>query len=92
MSIKKLYLKKVMHITLGVILVIVGILGVILPFIHGTLPLFTGLILLSFESIWLEKKLLHLASKNKYAKKIHATLDTKLKDFFGIDIKKILND
>jgi uncharacterized membrane protein YbaN (DUF454 family) len=85
---KTLYLKKILHLSLGIILVILGFLGMVLPFIHGTIPLIVGLILISFESEWLEKKLTELASKNKRTKHWHEKLDVTLKGFFKIDLYK----
>lgn len=58
-------LKKVIHIVLGLVLVIIGVAGLILPLIHGILFLLVGLILLSFESPYVEQTLSRLAKKNK---------------------------
>ena len=88
---KTLYLKKILHLLLGIILVAIGLLGMVLPVIHGTIPLIVGLILLSFESTWLEKKLLHFSSKNKHTKHWHEKLELILKKFFRIGAYKEKN-
>ena len=43
-------IKRVIVLTIGIIFVIFGVLGLFLPFLQGIIFLFIGLILLSFSS------------------------------------------
>jgi uncharacterized membrane protein YbaN (DUF454 family) len=56
-------LKKILHISLGLFLVFVGLAGLILPIINGTILLLLGCILLSFESKYVEYHLHRIAHK-----------------------------
>lgn len=57
-------LKKLVHILLGTLLIFIGVAGLILPILNGTILLLLGLILLSFESKYVEYHLSRLAHKN----------------------------
>ncbi|HBA46015.1 hypothetical protein A2W67_03470 [Candidatus Nomurabacteria bacterium RIFCSPLOWO2_02_40_28] len=52
-------IKRAVVLTLGIIFIIFGLLGLALPFLQGIIFLFIGLVLLSFSSpkirLWLEK-------------------------------------
>lgn len=75
--------RKVMHITLGVFLIPLGVLGLVLPILNGTVLLIVGLILLSFEIPYIEKNLLALTNKTDLTKNLHLKLDTFLRKIFG---------
>ena len=76
------YIKKFLFIILGLSLVTVGVLGMILPILHGTIFLISGLVILSFESEYIEQRLLQLVEKNKTAKRWHKKVDLTLRGWF----------
>lgn len=57
-------LKKIIHLLLGTMLVLLGVAGLVLPILNGTILLLIGFILLSFESKYVEYHLNKLAHKN----------------------------
>lgn len=79
-----LHLKKIFHIIFGIMLLLIGLAGLILPILNGTLFVLLGLILLSFESTVLEKKLLHLSKKNKTVETWYHKLSTLMKRIFKV--------
>ena len=60
----KRHVKKILHITIGILLVVLGVLGLVLPLLNGTILLILGAIVISFESSYVEKKLQSLTKKN----------------------------
>ncbi len=74
--------KKFFLIVLGFSLILIGVLGLILPILNGTLILLVGIILLSFESSYIEKILLKIVERNELMKKWHKKLDTLLRSWF----------
>lgn len=76
--------QKILHITLGVFLILVGIIGLVLPFINGTVLLIVGFILISFESPYIEKHLSRLTQKNKLTHSLHLKLEIFLRKIFRI--------
>ena len=71
-----------MHLVLGGILVLVGIAGLILPILNGTVFLIVGLIIISFESPTVEEKLFKLTQKNKTIHHLYLKLEKNLRKFF----------
>jgi uncharacterized membrane protein YbaN (DUF454 family) len=77
-------LQKILHLTIGITLVIVGIFGLVLPVINGFLTLLLGFIVISFQSTYIEKQLLTLSQKNKHVAYWYTKLLTKMRNVFGI--------
>lgn len=78
-----LYIKKFFLIILGTALVLVGILGMILPIVHGTIFLLLGVILLSFESTYIERQVLFFVKKHELLFKLHNKLEKVLRRWFN---------
>ncbi|MEN9551635.1 MAG: hypothetical protein RI935_12 [Candidatus Parcubacteria bacterium] len=76
------YLRKLLHITLGSIFVILGVLGMIFPIVHGTVFLIIGVIILSFESVTLENKILSLVKKYPKLDHLYEKFNKKLRRLF----------
>lgn len=74
--------KKLLHVILGILLILLGITGLVLPVLNGTLLLLLGFILLSFESPYVEQHLRKLAEKNRLTKEWHEKLTTFMKKHF----------
>ena len=74
--------RKILHICLGVLLLILGVAGLVLPIVNGTILLMVGLILISFESPYVEKHFLTLTQKSKFIHGIHLKLEKILRKFF----------
>ncbi len=72
-------LKKAVHILLGGLLIAIGIAGLVLPVLNGMLFLLIGLILLSFESAYVESNLRRLAHRNKFLSKWYERLSVWMK-------------
>jgi uncharacterized membrane protein YbaN (DUF454 family) len=62
-------LKKAVHIVLGLTLILIGLAGLVLPILNGTILLLIGLILLSFENVYVESHLQRIARKNTLLEK-----------------------
>lgn len=60
-------IRKILHLSIGSLFLIIGIAGLALPILSGTLFLILGCIVISFESPYVERKLLFLVQKNKTA-------------------------
>lgn len=67
---------------LGFVLVVIGLIGMILPVIHGTIFFLIGIIIISFESTYIERKLLQAVHKNEKLTQWHKKLDSFLRKFF----------
>ncbi len=76
------YIKKIFLVLLGICLIIVGIAGVVLPVVNGTFFILLGIILLSFESKYIEERLLRVVEKNKTLHKWHKKIDHVLRKVF----------
>lgn len=76
------YVKKIFLVIIGLSLVIVGVLGVVLPIVHGTFFLLLGVVLLSLESRYIEERLLKVVEKNKTLHHWHKKMDIWLRKFF----------
>lgn len=74
--------RKILHISLGLFLVCFGILGLVLPIINGTVLLILGFVIISFESVYVERKLNHFTRRYEATHKIHRFLDDKLRKLF----------
>jgi uncharacterized protein YqgC (DUF456 family) len=74
--------RKIMHLTIGILVVLIGIAGLVLPIINGTLLLIVGFIIISFESPYVEKKLFILTQKNKFIHSMYLRLEKILRNFF----------
>ncbi len=77
--------RKILHIILGILLLTLGVAGLVLPIINGTILLIIGFILISFESPYVEKKLATLTQKNKFIHSLHLKLESILRKFFRKD-------
>lgn len=67
---------------LGTFLVILGVAGLVLPILNGTVLLLLGFILLSFESKYVEYHLNKLAHKNALTGEWYEKLNTWLRKVF----------
>jgi uncharacterized protein len=77
-------LKKLFHLILGTLLLLLGVVGLVLPILNGVLFLLLGFILLSFESTYVERHLNKIAHKNTTVGIWYDKLDTWMKKVFGI--------
>lgn len=82
LGIAELLLPRIINWVLGSFFVTVGVAGVILPILNGTFFLILGLILISFESKYVESKLHHLTSKSEIIHKWHLYLEGMLRKYF----------
>jgi uncharacterized membrane protein YbaN (DUF454 family) len=73
------YIKKLSLLLLGISFVLIGIIGVLLPIVHGTIFLLLGLVLLSFESSYIERHLLYFVEKNAATNRWHKKIDRTLR-------------
>lgn len=76
-------LRKILHITLGVTVIILGLAGLVLPILNGIVLLIIGFIIISFESEYVDKKLHHLTKKNMTIHSLYHKLEGALRKFFG---------
>jgi uncharacterized membrane protein YbaN (DUF454 family) len=74
--------RKIMHLSVGFLVVLLGIAGLVLPILNGTLLLIIGFIIISFESPYVEKKLFTLTQKNKTVHALYLRLEKALRVFF----------
>ena len=74
--------RKMFHLALGLILILIGILGLILPVLNGTVFLVLGFILLSFEIPYIEKKLFLITNKYPWSHSLYTKLDKFLRKLF----------
>lgn len=81
----KRQIKGTLHITLAIVLLIVGVAGLVLPILNGTFFIVVGLILLSFEHKKTEQFLERYASKHKSVEKVYIKMNSALRSFFGIE-------
>lgn len=61
---------------------LIGIAGLVLPVLNGTIFLIVGLIIISFESPLVEERLLKLTQKNKTVHHLYLKLEKVLRKFF----------
>ena len=78
-----LYIRKFLLLTLACALIVIGLLGMVLPIIHGTVFLLLGAIIFSFESVYLEKKILYLVKKNESLHQLYIKIDSTLRRWFN---------
>jgi uncharacterized membrane protein YbaN (DUF454 family) len=76
------HLKRTVHIFIASVLIVVGVCGLVLPILNGTIFLLLGFILISFESPYVEKKLEKLTHKSKFTKELHDKLHTWMRKIF----------
>ena len=81
-GVAEILLPRIINWVLGSFFLTVGVAGVILPVLNGTFFLVLGLILISFESTYVEKKLHFLTSKNTVIHKWHLYLEGWLRKYF----------
>jgi len=77
--------RKILHIIAAVILLTLGVFGLVLPILNGMVLLILGLILLSFESRYVERKLFLLTQKNALLHKWHVYLEKKMREVFRME-------
>ncbi len=82
LGIAELLVPRIINWVLGSFFLTVGVAGVILPILNGTFFLVLGLILISFESKYVEQKLHALTSKNKVIHSWHLKLEGFLRKYF----------
>lgn len=75
-------LKKSFHIILAFVLIFIGLAGMILPILDGLTFFLLGLILLSFESPYVEAHLSKLAHKNTILGEWYEKLNTWMRKVF----------
>jgi uncharacterized protein YqgC (DUF456 family) len=75
-------IRKILYLLLGLSLILLGIAGLVLPIINGTILLIIGFIIISFESPTLEKKLYTLTQKNAIIHGLYVKIDRFLRKFF----------
>jgi uncharacterized membrane protein YbaN (DUF454 family) len=75
-------IRKTMHLLIGCVLIVLGIIGVVLPIVNGTVLLVIGFIIISFENPYVEKKLFELTQKNQTIHGWYLRLDKILRKFF----------
>lgn len=75
--------RKILYISLGSILVMIGLFGLVLPIINGTVLLIIGFIILSFESVYVERHLHAVTKKNDRVHQLHLFLEKKIRRLFG---------
>lgn len=76
-------LKRTLHISLALLMLTIGLLGIVLPLLNGTLFIVIALILLSFENRKLEQFLERWMSKNKTAHRVYEKLNSLLRRWFA---------
>ncbi len=57
------FLKRAFKITFGWLLVVLGVIGIILPILHGMIFLVGGLLVLSTEYVWADRLLSRLKAR-----------------------------
>ncbi len=82
LGIAELLLPRIVNWVLGSFFVTLGVAGIVLPIINGTFFLIIGLILISFESRYVETKLHNLTNKSKLLHKWHIYLEKYLRKIF----------
>ena len=70
---------------LGLVLVGLGIIGLILPLLPGLALIMIGLYLLSFYSPWAKRSFERLGRKYPKVKRMHDTVEQKIKKFIGMN-------
>ncbi len=74
--------KRIAYILIACFLIIIGLAGIVLPILNGLIFILLGLILLSFESPYIEYKLQQAAAKNSYIEKWYTKLHSIMKKIF----------
>lgn len=75
--------RRVAHLIIALMLIIIGVCGLILPILNGVIFLLLGFILLSFESPYIEHHLKAFVHKNKNAEKWYSKLDAWMRKKFN---------
>lgn len=75
-------IRRLVHILIGSLIVFIGILGLFLPILNGTILLIIGFIIISFEVPVVEKKLFQLTKKNATVHVWHMSLEKTLRKLF----------
>jgi uncharacterized membrane protein YbaN (DUF454 family) len=82
-------MKKVKQVTfgfLGIILVMIGLTGIIIPVLPGWPLIFAGLILLSLESPIIDHYINNIVSKNKYLEHYYLKSRFWIRNRFGYEL------
>lgn len=82
LGIAELLIPRIITWVLGSLFITVGIAGVVLPILNGTFFLILGLVLISFESKYVEKRLHQLTGKSEVIHKWHVLLEDWLRKYF----------
>ena len=75
---------RILKLLLAGLFLLLGIAGAILPIVNGTIFIIIALILISFESKYVEKKLHFFTKKNALIHKWHLYLEKFMKKLFRI--------
>lgn len=75
--------RKILYLSLGSLLIMIGVAGLVLPIINGTVLLIVGFIILSFESVYVERNLHAVTKKNHKVHQLHLFLEKKIRSLFG---------
>lgn len=75
-------IKKTLHVTLALLLILLGMAGLILPLLNGILFLLLGFILLSFESPYTEERLTRIAHRYNMTGNLYDKLYAWMKKLF----------
>jgi uncharacterized membrane protein YbaN (DUF454 family) len=78
----KVSITRTLQILLGILLIVIGIVGLILPVLNGIVFLLLGLIIISFEHPYVEHALNKYAHKNKKVGEWYEKLDMWLRKVF----------
>ncbi len=75
---------RALKLVLAVLFLLLGIVGIVLPIMNGTIFLIIAFILFSFESNYLKKALHNFTQKNAALHKMHLYLETFMKKIFRV--------
>ncbi len=75
---------RILKLLLAFLLFLVGLAGIVLPILNGTIFIILALILVSFESKYVKKQFHALTKKNATIHKWHLYLEDIMKKLFGI--------
>ncbi len=78
--------KRVLIDTIGWIFVLVGIVGVFLPFLQGIFFIVIGLYFLSLHSSWFKEKFHHFRAKHPSLFGWFDAFDIRVRKFFSLEI------
>lgn len=84
----KKHLKRAVIDMLGVGFLVLGVLGIFLPFLQGFLFIAIGVYLLSLHSRWAQTHLERFKSRHHKFAELFDWLDIRVRKFFGLEITR----